>query len=174
MKSRQGFTLVEMMATVLIFTVMTGALLAVVLVGSRSWQINITRSELQEELRRAVDWINNDMSLAGPGSIGIGSVPVDNTWYTSITFQKTLGAVGGVITWDPNSVQYILGGVGNNQLQRITGGQVRVLAQNIQTLQFQRQTTDPDVVLVFLQAQKSTNSGDNIVSTLNFEVQMRN
>ena len=172
LRCREGFSLVEILVTVLIFSVLAAAVNTVLLVGDASWQTNSVQVELQQELRKAMDWMKDD--LRQTGSSAIADVPADGVWYATITFQMATGISGGKIAWNSNATQFVLGGTDSNQLQRIENLITRVLALNIESLQFRRLATAPNVLEVALQSQKDTVKGDTITSTLDFKVQLRN
>lgn len=179
LKDRRAFTLVEALVTVIVFSVILGACYAVLMSGSDSWEANSVRVELQQELRKGMDWILNDLRQAGSASVS--DVPANGTWYTSITFRKSNGVSSGVISWAADTTKYLLGGSDSTQLQRQVGSQTpAVIAQNISTLQFRRLASAPNVVEVNLQAQKKTLRGKNmtgktaITANLSFKVHLRN
>ncbi|MBI5149864.1 MAG: prepilin-type N-terminal cleavage/methylation domain-containing protein [Candidatus Omnitrophica bacterium] len=161
LKDPRGFTLVEAMVTVIIFTFILGICYTLLISGSDSWETNSARVELQQELRKAMDWIAQDLRQAGSASIT--NVPADGATYTSITFRKSAGASGGNLVWDSNTTTYSLGGTGGTQLLRQVSGQTAsVIAQDIQSLQFSRQASTANVVDVSLQAQKTTLRGKTL------------
>lgn len=154
-EDHQGATLVEMMVTVIIFAFILGICYTLLISGSDSWETNSARVELQQELRKAMDWITQDLRQAGSASIT--DVLANGNPYTSITFRKSAGASGGNLVWDSSTTRYFLGGTGGTQLLRQVGVQTAsVIAQNIQSLQFSRQASTANVVSVSLQTQKTT------------------
>ena len=154
-KNHRGVTLVEVMTTVVIFSFILGICYALLISGSDSWETNSARIELQQELRKAMDWVSQDLRQAGSASIT--NVPADGTAYTSITFRKSAGVSGGNLVWDSSTTRYFLGGTGGTQLLRQVGSQAAsVIAQNIQSVQFSRQASTANVVSVSLQTQKTT------------------
>lgn len=171
LREDRGFTLPEALVTVLIFSIILTASTVLLLAGTDSWQVNEVQIELQQELRKSMDWIAKDLRQAGPASIvdvaaGGGSQP-------DINFAIASGTVGGAVNWSSN-IQYVRGGSDGNQLQRIQGGTARLIARNITGLQFLRQSASPDLVEVTLQAQRTSAKGRLITDTLNFQVQLRN
>lgn len=154
-KDHRGATLVEMMVTVIIFAFILTICYAILISGSDSWETNSARVELQQELRKAMDWVSQDLRQAG--SVSITDVPANGATYTSITFRKSAGVSGGNLVWDANTTRYFLGGTGGTQLLRQVGSQAAsVIAQNIQSVQFSRQASTANVVSVSLQTQKTT------------------
>ena len=177
LKRRQGFTLVEMMVTVAIFSFILGICYTLFISGSNSWETNSVRVELQQELRKAMDWITQDLRQAGSASITNGPVdPVDGTPYPSITFRKAAGVSGGNLVWDSSTTTYSLGGTGGTQLLRQVSGQTAsVIAQNIQSLQFSRQVSTSNIVDVSLQARKTTlREKRPIQASLTLRIYLRN
>lgn len=170
--NHRGFSLAETLVTVFIFSLLAAGLWAITLAGERSWQANRTKVELQQDMRKAMEAMINELREAGPASIS--NVPANNTAYTTITFQIPSGVSFGQVTWDPNSIQYVLGGSPATQLRRVSGGTTKVLANNVQSLQFQRFSADPERMLVTMQGQKNTVKGDAVGYNLAFEIQLRN
>lgn len=157
-KNHQGITLAEMMVTVIIFAFILGICYTLLISGSDSWETNSARVELQQELRKAMDWITQDLRQAGSASIT--DVPADGAPYTSITFRKAAGVSGGNLVWDASTTRYFLTGT---QLQRQVGAlTASVIAQNIQSVQFSRQASTSNIVTVSLQAEKKTPRGKNL------------
>ena len=170
--NRRGVTLVEVLVTVLLFTILMGISLELLVTGLDSYSVNRNRTELQQELRKSIDWIKED--LRQTGTAGLVSMNT-NTTYTSITFRTATGAAaGGTITWSADTVQYLLGGTGGVQLQRISGATTKNIAQNITTLQFRRDATTPNVITVTLTASSNQRKGGTVSLSYNFKVKMRN
>jgi|GEM_PF-1114362 len=172
-KSLLGFTLVEALTTVLLFSIILGVCFMILLSGTDSWHVNSAKVEVQQEVRKAADWIKQE--LIQSGSSTITNVPADSSWYTAITFKTTTGVSGGSISWSSETIQFLLGsGATANQLIRRSGSTDKVCAQGIQTLQFRRQASTPSVVEVNVEAQKTTPKGTTLTATSNFKVKMRN
>ncbi len=167
-----GMTLVEVMITVLLFSVLLGACLMLFLSGSETWMTTSTQVEIQQEIRKSVDWMKQDLLQAGASTIT--NVPADGAWYTSITFRTANGISSGAISWSADTITFQRGGTGSLQLQRVSGGQTRVLANSINTLQFRRQASSSQVVEVNVVAQKNTIKGRTISSTATFKVDLMN
>jgi len=176
LKCNKGFSLAEILVTALIFSVIMGAIHTTMVIGDSSWNLNSTNIALQQELRKAMDWMKDD--LRQTGTAAVTNVPADGNWYTTITFQMVSGVSGGVITWNSDTTQFVLGGTPATQLQRIENSITKVLALDIQSLQFRRLASAPDVIEVALVAQKSSSkvgSASGVISSsLTFKVQMRN
>ena len=113
-----GYSLIEVLVTVSIFAVLAGAINTVLLIGESSWQTNSVQLELQQELRKAMDWMKDDLRQTGPAAISDGPVSANDTDYASITFQKATGISGSSIEWGGGdsdaTTQFLLGGTGGN------------------------------------------------------------
>ncbi|MBU3912429.1 MAG: prepilin-type N-terminal cleavage/methylation domain-containing protein [Candidatus Omnitrophica bacterium] len=167
-----GFTLVEMMVTVFIFLLLIGALFTVLATGSTSWQIGDVRIELQQELRKGMDWIGGELRQGG--TFTIEDVPADGSWYDKITFRKPQDVIDGNVVWENEEIQYLLGGSNDRQLLRKVDDEERILANNIISFQVRRQPTSPEIVEITLQADKRTVKGHIIELDLNFQIKLRN
>ena len=144
----------------------------VLVIGSKSWQTNNADMEVKQELRKAIAWLKDDLIQGGFATV-VG-VPADGNPYTSITFNKAAGVSNGSVVWSATPIQYIRGGTGSTQLLRIAGGQTKVIAQDIQTLNFRRQNSSPNVVEVTVQCQKSSAQSPGVSVSSVFKVNMRN
>ena len=170
--AQKGFTLVEVLVVVVIFTFLAMGIYAVALVGERTFQVNKVKIELQQELRKALEWMVNDLRQAG--NVSISDVPADGTWYSTITFKTPAGITAGALDWNNNSIQFVRGGPENKELQRIEAGNTRVIAYDMQSLQFRRQAIRPRILEVAMGAQKDALSGEPMSYQLNFSIQLRN
>jgi Tfp pilus assembly protein PilV len=169
----QGLSLSELLVSIFIFSILSASLLAVVVVGQRSWSTNSVKIGMRQELRKSMETMINDLRQAGDDSIA--DVPADDTWYTSITFQVPQTVTGGIITWDSNAIQYTLGGTNGDQLQKITGGSTQIVSQDIQSLQFRRLSTAPNILEVALAAQDTVDLTQEVLTMdLDFEIELRN
>jgi len=199
----KGFTLIELMVVIFIFSVIMAATFGVLSIGRQSWHTGSTQVELQQETRRAMDRMVRELRESGSTHI---SIPVGGS---SITFQVPIDEdtidttvdddvldVNGNIEWGAGgslgrSIQYLLGGLNNRQLLRRvlngypTGVQVGadvILANNIRSdspppnaLMFVGSPAgNPTVISIEVSAQKDAVPGRQMQSTLNSQVTLRN
>ena len=179
MRRDYGFVLAEFIMVVLIFSMIMGAIFGVLTVGRQSWHTASIRAELQQEARRAMDWMVREIRQSGldyapqfPGqAIGLAD---DGLVHNTITFRMSQGwdNVNDWIDWG-NQTQYSIGGLNNQQLLRSEGVQVMVLANNVVGLEFRRQPGSP-VVEIGLQVQKVGAPGRTLQWSLNSQVVVRN
>jgi Tfp pilus assembly protein PilW len=170
-RQNQGVTLAEALFAVIFYIlVITGCFVAFQ-VGSSSWQTNSTQVEIQQELRKAMDWLIEDLRQSGGSTVT--DVLADGTWKTTLTFKKSAGGGSGSNSWSA-TLQYSLGGSDGNQLLRNDSSTSQVIAQNIQSFQARRQASTPDIVEITLQGQKNTANGRTITISSQCKVEMRN
>lgn len=187
MMKRYGFTLVELIVVIFIFSIIMAAIFAVLSMGRQSWHTGSTQVDLQQETRRGMDRMVKELRQSGQTKLFtiIGGVtapfPANNTPYNTIIFQKAQGwdSVNDVINWG-NQITYSLAG---NQAQRASAGSTTILANKVATLEFKRSpdnlmTPDIDesnIVEITLQARKDALPGGRTMqSTLNSQVTLRN
>lgn len=173
-----GFTLVELMVVVLILLIIIAGIFGVLNVGRQSWYTGGTQVELRQETRKAMDRMVKELRQSETAVI---SVPADDSWYNTITFQvpEDTDGDGDVIDADSNiewgnQITYSLGGLNNEQVLRTSSGSTAVLANDVVSLQFRRSTATPNIVEISLQAQKDAMPGRTMQADLNSQVSLRN
>lgn len=174
-----GFTLVEVMIVLAIFSIVGGAIFATLAIGRTSWQSGNVQVEVQQESRRGINRMVKELRQSGSATI-VG-VPADGEYHNSIAFQmpEDIDGDGDVVDANGNiewgsQITYSMGGLDGKQLLRSKGGQVEVLANNITNFQFRRQATTPSIIEITLQSQKTTIQGQLIGTTLSTQVRLRN
>lgn len=164
-----GSSMVEIMVVVLIFSFISAGLYTSAVVGQRTWETNKVQIELQQELRKSMEAMIDNLRQAGNTSIV--NVPSDGNWYTTITFKTPSGVASGNITWNTDTIQYLVAGT---ELQEKIGTDTNIISHDISALQFRRQASAPETLEVALQGQKNTAQGDTLQYDLGFSVQLRN
>ncbi len=171
-RNTQGISLTEILVTVALLTLLSGGAVQLLIVGSDSYVVNKNKIELQQELRKSVDWIKEDLRQTGIN--GLVNMNTDTT-YTQITFRVAVGAVaGGTTTWSNNTIQYMLGGTGGVQLRRISGATTQIIAQNITTLQFRRNSSAPNIIIVTITSSNNQGKGGTISLNYSAKINIRN
>jgi prepilin-type N-terminal cleavage/methylation domain-containing protein len=168
MLNKKGVTLPEVLVVVVLFAILSGVSFTLLLSGSSSFEYNKARAELQQEMRKSVDWLKEDFRQTGSAGI---TTPASGATGTSITFQQATGANSGTIIWSGN-VSYARGGTGGNQLLRTVGGVTRAIAQNITSITFDR--TNAKLMTVTLVASKNAIKGGTMTLNYSFKVMERN
>lgn len=167
-----SFTLFEVVIVMAILSVLSGAFASTVIAGKRSWNTAEAHIQLQQELRKAMNEMVEDLCQGGISTI-YGVYP-DGSWYNTIIFRKPKDVIGGILVWENDSVQYSLGGQNMKQLMRTSGAEQRVVANNIISFQMRRNPVTPSIVEIALQGNKQTVEGDLITARSNCQVELRN
>lgn len=170
--SNRGFSFIELSVVAALSLFLVGAAITISLAGKKSFEIGDASITLQQELRKAEDWIVDELHQGGQGTVS--TVPANGVWYNQITFRIPAAVSEGRIVWANTPIQYFLGGSGGKQLVRSAQDGLTILANDISSFQVRRQTDAPFIVEFVLAAQKQTIIGDTINADLNFSVKMRN
>jgi prepilin-type N-terminal cleavage/methylation domain-containing protein len=102
---KSGFSLMEMLVTMLIFGIMTVGTYGVFMSAQEFWVASKTQVELQQETRKAMQRMINELRQSG--NLSITNVPADGTWYSTITFKTPSGVTTGSITWNADTIHSI-------------------------------------------------------------------
>ena len=169
----RGFTMTEALVTAVIFSFIAGGIYATMVAGDSSWSHNSIQIELQQELRKAMNRMIDDLQQSGRSAIN--DVPADGTWYDEITFYKTNGVSGASISWNSDTTNFSLGGTNGEQLLKTEGATTAVVAQDMTSLQIRRLAAAAGIVEVSLEAEKGgLKSGGTVSDSLDFKVTLRN
>ena len=179
MKQGKGFTLVEVLVTLVIFSIIYMAVIMCLSTGRTSFYTGDTKIAVQQEIRKAFLVMNQELRQSRPSLI-VG-VPADGNNYSTITFNIPADADGdedvidddsGNVEWSEN-ITYTLNG--NNQITRTTASTgATIIANNITNLQFRRLATSPNIIQISVNCQKATVLGRNLSDTILSSVTMRN
>lgn len=173
--NERGVSLIECMVAFLIFSFVAAGLYAASLAGENSWVINNARLQMQKELRNARDRIKNDLQQAN--STEINNAEVSGFDKDSVEFfLPNPGESSGFN--DDQKISYQLGGTDNDELHRVlidfsnsSNNTDYIIAHDIQSLDFD-ESLGP--VSVTITAQKTTEKGQDLSYTVEFEVNPRN
>ena len=168
---RRGFSLIEFMIVLLIFSIIMGSVFSVMTVSKTSWYSGSTQIEVQQETRRGMDRMVKELRQTNPTKIT--GVPANGTPYNSISFRLSVVDANGNTTWS-STINYSLGGLNNQQILRTENSQQEVLANNIINLQFERSVSTSNVLEINLLSQKSIILGHNIGTSLTSQIKLRN
>ena len=167
----RGVTLAETLIVVFVYSLIAFACYMVLSAGLQSWKVNQVRVELTQELRKAMDWMVDDIRQAGTSSIS--NVPADGIWYTTITFKRSAGVSSGSIVWSSEDYVYSRDTT-LRQIKRTKGAEVKTIAQYIESLQIRRQASTPEIVEVSLQAKNNPPLGPVLTVNSSFKIKLRN
>lgn len=171
---KRGFTLVEIIVVVFLFSIIFAAIFSVLATAKNSLSSGESQISVQQACRNGLDAMIKELRQ---GSIStIQDVPPDGVDYSAITFQIPLSIGASGITWS-SVIQYSLGGLNGSQLLRTQSGAQRVLGNNISAVSFSRSASDPNVVNISITAEKNTFPGFTArqsTITLTSQVKLRN
>ena len=156
--NREGFTLVELMVSLGIFTVLIAAIYTVLFIGDSTARTGLTKIELSQNVRLGIDRMLKELHNVQRSTI---SIP-DGSY---IAFQ---------VPGNSNIIQYSLGGLNGRQLIRTEAGTDTVLCNNVQSVQFIPSPFSGSVISITLQTQKTSLSRRNLTTALNVRVKARN
>ena len=172
MKRIGGFTLTETLVATAIAAVMGGVLVAAFKSGQQTWYSGEAKMAASYELRRGVEAVSRELAASRSNQVSIlnngGSVtfrvPAD------LDGDGTILDAAGALEWSANTITYSLAG---DQVVRTEGANTRVLANGVQSLQFQTVGGNLDLLEIAMTVQRD-NSGFQSQASLTTRVRLRN
>jgi len=166
-KVPHGFTLVELMVVVALSTMVFYGIFTMLRLGAIQANVAGVRMTIGSSAREGMTRMLQELREASPDSF---------VWATStisFTIPQSVSD-GGSITWGP-AITYSLGGTNNTQLLRTQSGQISVVANDIQAVNFSsNDVTDPSLVTVQMTVQRQTLQGRTYSETLVGQGKVRN
>ena len=173
-RNKRGMSLAELMVTIPILSLIILALYLVFNTGQYSYRTENARMELNQELRRTMDWMMQDLPEGGLSTLSTTEIPADGQPHSSITFKTATGVSSGETQWSTNTIQYLLNPSDNSQLIRRSGGVDKIIASNVTSFSVTRQASSPRVIEVSLTVSQKVIGNRNQTQTLNFQIDLRN
>ncbi len=127
MKTKRGFSLVELLMVTGIFTMIMGGLVMTLLAGNRSWDASENAVAIQRDARNAMWSMTKDLRKASGATISQSS--------SGATLNFTHPTDGAV------TYSWALGGGNAKKVFRQTATKTRTVASNISALSFTDQST---------------------------------
>lgn len=125
-------------------TVILGAVLAVALSGKTSFFLNTLKLELYQKGRNALGFMEEELIQTKTSLL---SVPADNNYYPTATFQVPLSIdQNSIVTWSSNITYSLVG----NQIIRTQDGNAQVIASDATDLEFRVSSTNPQLLEIKL------------------------
>jgi prepilin-type N-terminal cleavage/methylation domain-containing protein len=178
---KKGYTLIEVMISLLIFSIVLPGIFLVMNVGRSSWYSGNARIELQQELRKAIAQISDDLKQSSVSKIYLDSTmsqtfPNDGVAHHTIAFKVDQGVnnSSGVIIWSSTPVSYNLTG---NQILRSDGvNPATVVANKITGLNFTRQSSPSlsNIIFISVSSAKTTQLGQPTNASIDTAAAVRN
>lgn len=176
-KKQKGFTLVEVLVTLIIFSIIFMAVIMCLSAGKSSFYTGDAKIAVQQEIRKALLIMNPELRQSRPSLIT--GVPADGNTYSTVTFcipedvdgdGDVINAIGNM-EWSGN-ITYALNG--NNQITRTDATGTTIIANNITNLDFQRFAGSPNIIQISISCQKTNVLGRVLSDTILSSVTMRN
>lgn len=163
---KRGFTILELLVAMVIFTMMMG-LLGVVFIGGRNHaMLTDTKMNLQTSVRDSLTSMSLEIRESSPSRVAIGGGG------STLTFQIPASVTNsGTIAWS-SPVTYRIGGNGKQLIRNDGAGNTTILANDVQSVNFS--FVDANTVVYSVTTQRTTIEGRNISATLTGDARFRN
>ena len=145
---KKGFSLIELMIAVLMFSILLGATYSVLSMSRASFQTGDTQLAVQQEARKAIDKVTREIREAG--SVNLSSPYPFTIWEEKIKYEV----------------------IDNQLLREVEGQPPSVLANDIDSIQFS--LFGGDMVYITLVSRKTTLFGRSLSAILNSQITLRN
>ncbi|MFH0731896.1 MAG: prepilin-type N-terminal cleavage/methylation domain-containing protein [Candidatus Omnitrophota bacterium] len=168
--ANKGFTLLETMLAIAIFTIMSSAVFLVLTSGHNSWFSGSAYSEIEDDIRKSIQWMTRELQEAR-----LSSITIDSEDNSVIDFEMPVSVSDeGTITWQ--GIRYYWNEDENQLIRQLTAtGEEKVLANNIEVLSFEQpDLNDLGVVRVTVRAFTNDLKGREMRSNVTFDVTCRN
>jgi len=128
-----GFSLTELMVGMAVLLLLLGGIYAVMAAGQQSYYIGDSRIQVQQEARRALDGLARELRAASAATVVFNDGNANGLLDPgdSLVFNTVTGMAGGAPTLS-TPIQYTVGGLNNQMLQRTQDGATRVTANDVQ------------------------------------------
>ena len=161
MRSQKGFTLVELMVTMAIMAVVMAGVYSAYYSQQQSYVVQEQVSEMQQNLRGAMYFMAKEIRMAGCNPTGSADAGIVTAGSNTINFtmdtrgQDIDDPPNGTVTNPNENITYILydsdGDGTNDALGRDTGTGNRLVAQNVDALDFVYLDEDGNLTASLLQ-----------------------
>lgn len=173
MKKIQGFTLLEMMVAVGVFSLLMLLVMMILRGGEEQTRLADIKMALQESARESLYRMGQEIRESSPARVAI------TNGGQTLTFQiPAVVSNSGTITWS-NPLTYQVGGTGTQLIRTDTGtGQTTVLANDIQSVNFAMTGNPANTVTYTVNARRTLINGrlvpENSPLTQAGEARLRN
>lgn len=189
MNRARGFSLVELMVVMAIFSIIAASIVMTISSAQRSWTVGSGQTVLTLELRRALDQISQELVESQPAQI---QRPAANgVWDNMLMFRvpqdrnadgSVLDANGQITEWSNNITYDFQPGGRSNVCTRTQVNDPGLLPRTFQStvanhmtqVQFRRQAATADIVEVQMTASTISEMGQVFSRTLGARVKLRN
>jgi len=160
LNDKKGFSFLEMMVVLGIFTTLTAGTYSIIVMGESTTHEGLTHIEISQDVRLGIDRMVKELRNAQSSTINIPAAGV-------INFQ---------VLNNPNIIQYALGANPNeDRLTRSEAGIDTILCKNVGSIQFSPSPFSGNTVTIDLQTEKTFGkSMRDLTTALNIDVRIRN
>lgn len=163
-KNQKGFTLVELMMVVALFSLLMYAITNVLINGQGHVHALETKLTLETSARDGLTKIIEEVRESAPSRLLVGSSTLDFQVPTSVDSN-------GIITWS-STIQYYMSGT---QLLRAVSGNTAVLANDVQNVSFlANDAGNPTVITIQMDMQREAIDGHMYSEALIGQAKIRN
>lgn len=169
MKKIQGFTLLEMMVAMGVFSLLMVLVMMILRGGEEQTRLADIKMALQESARESLYRMGQEIRESSPSRVSIGNSGA------SVTFQIPAAVSNsGTITWS-NPLTYQVGGSGTQLIRTDTGtGAATILANDIQSVNFTMTGNPANTVSYTVAARRTLVNGRVLTVTSAGDSRLRN
>lgn len=169
MKTRRGFTLIELMVSVALFSMMMLLVGMVMQRGQAQTNMNENYIIIQDNLRQSLYRMSQEIRQSSPSQLSI----TNNGAVLTLRIPASVNNSGS-ITWS-SPVTYQVGGTGRQLVRTDTGsGQSTILANDIQSVIFTAAGNPLATINYRLTAQRTLTNGRVLSVTSTGQARLRN
>lgn len=169
MKNKKGFTLIELMVSVALFSMMMLLVGMVMQRGEAQTNMNENQIVIQDNLRQALYGMGQEIRESSPSQVSI----TNNGGLLTLRIPASVNNSGS-ITWS-NPITYQVGGTGRQLVRSDTGsGRNTILANNIQSVTFNATGVPAATITYSVIAQRTLRNGRVLSVTSTGEARLRN
>jgi prepilin-type N-terminal cleavage/methylation domain-containing protein len=171
----KGFTLIEVIVAVVIFSIVMFAAFGLLDMARNSWVIGDVSVQLRQEIIKVFTAMEKDLKETRPSQISLGSGSSSSSLIFAIPADidgdGTVLDSSGNIEWS-STITYATNGA--NQITRTDSGGTVIVANNISTLQFTRPVAPLNILQIDVTSQKTSVSGRQLQDAGQITIKMRN
>lgn len=171
-RRKKGFTLLETIVSLSIFSMILVSLHALIHVGRGHISSAEVALETDHVLQTVFMKLRSEFRHLSPDAF-IG-FPADGQWANSISYQVPASLADSGVVWDANPVTLQLSGLDNNQITRMQNSISEILASEVDVMRFKRDSASPNIITVQLGKSMRTSMAHQYQKTLESNIYLRN
>lgn len=165
--NQTGFTLVELVVVIVIFSILMFAIMSILRKGQEHIYAIDTKMSLDQSARDGLTKMIEEVRESAPSKI--------TTSTDSLNFQVPDSVdENGLITWS-GTIQYVIGGLDNTQLLRIDDTGSVVIANDLESIAFNlNDASNPTLVTIQMNLEREALDGQMYKEILTGQAKIRN